>query len=206
MVFRIVSFFYIYNQWQILCIMLLVLFVVVSGIVVQIWFFGWGIVLQIVFVVLMVWVIEVVIFKLCKQFVVVMLKDNFVLFIGLLLVVSILLLVLWWMVVFGIVFVVVIVKQLYGGLGYNFFNLVMIGYVVLLILFLVQMIFWLFFYEIVVYILVFSDVLQMIFIGYIVVGGDMVSLWLGIDGVSQVILLDIFKIFLYVGYSVQQVL
>lgn len=43
------------------------------------------------------------------------------------------------MVVLGTVFAVIIAKQLYGGLGQNPFNPAMIGYVVLLISFLVQM-------------------------------------------------------------------
>ena len=45
----------------------------------------------------------------------------------------------WWMVVLGTVFAVIIAKQLYGGLGHNPFNPAMIGYVVLLISFPVQM-------------------------------------------------------------------
>ncbi|STE86009.1 electron transport complex protein [Escherichia coli] len=47
------------------------------------------------------------------------------------------------MVVLGTVFAVIIAKQLYGGLGQNPFNPAMIGYVVLLISFPVQMTSWL---------------------------------------------------------------
>jgi electron transport complex protein RnfD len=47
------------------------------------------------------------------------------------------------MVVLGTVFAVIIAKQLYGGLGHNPFNPAMIGYVVLLISFPVQMTSWL---------------------------------------------------------------
>ncbi len=43
----------------------------------------------------------------------------------------------------GTVFAVIIAKQLYGGLGQNPFNPAMIGYVVLLISFPVQMTSWL---------------------------------------------------------------
>lgn len=82
----------------------------------------------------------------------------------------------------------------------------MIGYVVLLIFFFVQMISWLLLYEIVVNISGFIDVIQVIFSGYIVSGGDMNILCLGIDGISQVILLDIFKIFVCVGYLVEQIM
>ncbi|UNA35772.1 RnfABCDGE type electron transport complex subunit D [Klebsiella variicola subsp. variicola] len=65
----------------------------------------------------------------------------------------------------GTAFAVVIAKQLYGGLGHNPFNPAMIGYVVLLISFPVQMTSWLPSYEIAAQVPAFSDVLQMIFTG-----------------------------------------
>lgn len=52
------------------------------------------------------------------------------------------------MVVLGTGFAIIIAKQLYGGLGQNPFNPAMIGYVVLLISFPVQMTSWLPPYEI----------------------------------------------------------
>ncbi len=66
----------------------------------------------------------------------------------------------------GTAFAVVIAKQLYGGLGHNPFNPAMIGYVVLLISFPVQMTSWLPSYEIAAHIPAFSDALQMIFTGH----------------------------------------
>jgi len=45
----------------------------------------------------------------------------------------------WWLVVVGTFFAIVIAKQLYGGLGYNPFNPALVGRVVLLISFPVQM-------------------------------------------------------------------
>ncbi len=106
----------------------------------------------------------------------------------------------------GTAFAVVIAKQLYGGLGHNPFNPAMIGYVVLLISFPVQMTSWLPSYEIAAHIPAFSDALQMIFTGHTAAGGDMASLRLGIDGVSQATPLDTFKTSLHAGHSVQQVL
>ncbi len=82
----------------------------------------------------------------------------------------------------------------------------MIGYVVLLISFPVQMTSWLPSYEIAAHIPAFSDALQMIFTGHTAAGGDMASLRLGIDGVSQATPLDTFKTSLHAGHSVQQVL
>ena len=48
----------------------------------------------------------------------------------------------WWIVVVGTLFSIVIAKHLYGGLGYNPFNPAMVGYVVLLISFPIQMTSW----------------------------------------------------------------
>lgn len=48
----------------------------------------------------------------------------------------------WWLVVVGIFFAVVVAKHVYGGLGYNPFNPAMVGYVVLLISFPVEMTQW----------------------------------------------------------------
>ena len=133
-------------------------------------------------------------------------RGNEALLTGLLLAVSIPPLAPWWMVVLGTAFAVVIAKQLYGGLGHNPFNPAMIGYVVLLISFPVQMTSWLPSYEIAAHIPAFSDALQMIFTGHTAAGGDMASLRLGIDGVSQATPLDTFKTSLHAGHSVQQVL
>ena len=123
--------------------MLLVLLAAVTGIEVQTWFFGWGTVLQIVLAALTAWATEAAILKLRKQHIVATLKDNSALLTGLLLAVSIPPLAPWGMVVLGTAFAVVIAKQLYGGLGHNPFNPAMIGYVVLLISFPVQMTSWL---------------------------------------------------------------
>jgi electron transport complex protein RnfD len=48
----------------------------------------------------------------------------------------------WWVVVVGMFFAIVVAKQLYGGLGYNPFNPAMVGYVVLLISFPLEMSQW----------------------------------------------------------------
>ena len=48
----------------------------------------------------------------------------------------------WWVVVVGMFFAIVVAKHLYGGLGYNPFNPAMVGYVVLLISFPLEMSQW----------------------------------------------------------------
>lgn len=49
----------------------------------------------------------------------------------------------WWLTTIGSAFAIVVVKHLYGGLGYNVFNPAMAGYVVLIVSFPVQMTLWL---------------------------------------------------------------
>jgi electron transport complex protein RnfD len=48
----------------------------------------------------------------------------------------------WWLIATGVAFAILIAKHLYGGMGYNPFNPAMVGYVVLLISFPVEMTAW----------------------------------------------------------------
>lgn len=97
------------------------------------------------------------------------------------------------MVVLGTVFAVIIAKQLYGGLGHNPFNPAMIGYVVLLISFPVQMTSWLPPHEIAATVPGFMDALHVIFTGHTALGADMNALRMGVDGISRATPLDTFK-------------
>lgn len=110
------------------------------------------------------------------------------------------------MVVLGTVFAVIIAKQLYGGLGHNPFNPAMIGYVVLLISFPVQMTSWLPPHEIAATVPGFMDALHVIFTGHTALGADMNALRMGVDGISQATPLDTFKTSLRAGHSVEQVM
>ena len=206
MVFRIASSPYTHNQRQTSRIMLLVLLAAVPGIAAQLWFFGWGTLVQILLASVSALLAEALVLKLRKQSVAATLKDNSALLTGLLLAVSIPPLAPWWMVVLGTVFAVIIAKQLYGGLGQNPFNPAMIGYVVLLISFPVQMTSWLPPHEIAVNIPGFIDAIQVIFSGHITSGGDMNTLRLGIDGISQATPLDTFKTSVRAGHSVEEIM
>ncbi len=106
----------------------------------------------------------------------------------------------------GTGFAIIIAKQLYGGLGQNPFNPAMIGYVVLLISFPVQMTSWLPPYEIAATTPDMLDTLRMIFTGHTASGGDMTLLRIGIDGISRATPLDTFKTSLRAGHSVEQIM
>ncbi|MCH5364255.1 electron transport complex subunit RsxD [Escherichia fergusonii] len=206
MVFRIASSPYTHNQRQTSRIMLLVLLAAIPGIATQLWFFGWGTLVQIILAVISALSAEALVLKLRNQPIAAILKDNSALLTGLLLAVSIPPLAPWWMAVLGTVFAVIIAKQLYGGLGQNPFNPAMIGYVVLLISFPVQMTNWLPPYEIAATVPGMADALQVIFTGHTTSGGDMSTLRMGIDGISQATPLDTLKTSLHSGRSVEQIM
>ncbi|KFD21173.1 MAG: electron transport complex subunit RsxD [Yokenella regensburgei] len=206
MVFRIASSPYTHNQRQTSRIMLLVLVAMLPGIAVQSWFFGWGTLIQIVIAAVTAWAAEAAILRLRKQNALRTLGDNSALLTGLLLAVSIPPFAPWWMVVLGTAFAVIIAKQLYGGLGHNPFNPAMIGYVVLLISFPVQMTSWLPPHEIASSTPSLLDAVQIIFTGHAASGHDMTSLRMGIDGISQATPLDTFKTSLHAGQNVEHIL
>ncbi|MFW0767757.1 electron transport complex subunit RsxD [Trabulsiella odontotermitis] len=206
MVFRIASSPYTHNQRQTSRIMMLVLLATVPGIAVQSWFFGWGTLIQLLIAVVTALVAEAAVLRLRKQPVGATLSDNAALLTGVLLAISIPPFAPWWMVVLGTAFAIIIAKQLYGGLGHNPFNPAMIGYVVLLISFPVQMTSWLPPHSIAATTPDLLDAVQIIFSGDASSGHDMNSLRMGIDGISQATPLDTFKTSLRAGHSVEQVL
>ena len=206
MVFKIASSPYTHNHRQTSRIMLLVLFALLPGIAVQTWFFGWGTLVQILLAGVTAWGAEAAILRLRKQNVAQTLGDNSALLTGLLLAISLPSMAPWWMIVLGSAFAVIIAKQLYGGLGHNPFNPAMIGYVVLLISFPVQMTSWLPPQDIAVTTPGLMDTLHIIFQGHTATGADINTLRIGIDGISQATPLDTFKTSLHAGHSVQEVL
>jgi electron transport complex protein RnfD len=206
MVFRIASSPYTHNQRQTSRIMLLVTLATIPGIAAQLWFFGWGTLIQLILAIVSALLAEGLVLKLRKQSVSTVLADNSALLTGLLLAISIPSFAPWWMVVLGTVFAVIIAKQLYGGLGHNPFNPAMIGYVVLLISFPVQMTSWLPPHDIARTVPGLLDALQVIFTGHSTTGATMDALRMGVDGISQATPLDTFKTSLHAGHSVEQIM
>ncbi|EKM0530457.1 electron transport complex subunit RsxD [Cronobacter turicensis] len=206
MVFRIASSPYTHNQRKTSRIMMLVTLATVPGIAVQWYFFGYGSLVQILLAIVSALASEALVVRMRKLSLKSHLGDNSALLTGLLLGVSIPPLAPWWMVVLGTVFAVIIAKQLYGGLGHNPFNPAMIGYVVLLISFPVQMTNWLPPQEIAATAPGFLDALQVIFHGVTASGDTMSQLRMGIDGVSQATPLDTFKTGLHAGHPAGELL
>lgn len=124
-------------------VMLNVILALVPGTLALTWFFGWGVLVNIIVAVIAAWAAEALILAIRKRPIFDTLKDNSALVSAWLLALALPPLAPWWMTVLGITFAIIFAKQLYGGLGYNPFNPAMVGYVVLLISFPLEMTQWL---------------------------------------------------------------
>lgn len=206
MAFRIASSPYTHNRRSTGNIMLLVALAAIPGFAAQCYFFGYGSLLQVLLAVLTAWLAEAAILRLRKAPIATNLADHSALLTAVLIGISLPPLAPWWLVVIGTLFAIVIAKQLYGGLGQNPFNPAMVGYVVLLISFPVQMTSWLPPDALQTVRPGLLDSLSMIFTGHTLAGDTMQQLQLGVDGVSQATPLDNFKTGLRAGHSAEQLL
>lgn len=123
-------------------IMRWVMIAMIPGLTSQIYFFGWGVVVQLLLATVTALITEAGILALRKKNIERHLSDYSAVLTACLLAVSIPPTLPWWMTIIGAFFAIAIVKQLYGGLGYNLFNPAMVAYVVLLISFPAAMTQW----------------------------------------------------------------
>ncbi|HBO23014.1 MAG TPA: electron transport complex subunit RsxD [Providencia sp.] len=186
-------------------IMFWVLLAAIPGIAVQTYFFGIGTLYQIILAMVTAAITEAIAIRLRKQPILPVLKDNSAIVTALLLGVSLPPLAPWWLIVLGTVFAIIIAKQCYGGLGQNPFNPAMVGYVVLLISFPVQMTNWLPPQELQTLSISAMDSLSVIMSGHTPTGVTLEQLRMGVDGMSQATPLDSFKTGL-LTHSISEVL
>lgn len=123
-------------------VMLQVLAATIPGIAAITWFFGWGTVVNILWASTLAVALEATFLSLRKRPLGFYLKDCSALVTAFLLAIALPPYAPWWLVAVGVAFAILIAKQLYGGMGYNPFNPAMVGYVVLLISFPLQMTSW----------------------------------------------------------------
>lgn len=124
-------------------IMLHVIVGLLPGTIALFFFFGWGVLINIIIAVTVAWCSEATTMIMRKRPVMETLKDNSALVTAWLLAIALPPLAPWWLTTLGVAFAIIFAKQLYGGLGYNPFNPAMVGYVVLLISFPLEMTQWL---------------------------------------------------------------
>ncbi|MBR9728998.1 electron transport complex subunit RsxD [Shewanella intestini] len=123
-------------------VMFRVVLCLIPGIGAQTYFFGFGTLVQLALAISVALTAEALVMVLRKRPVMSTLSDNSALVTASLLAIAIPPLAPWWMIVIGVLFAIVIVKHLYGGLGHNVFNPAMAAYVLLLVSFPVQMTSW----------------------------------------------------------------
>lgn len=186
-------------------IMRLVMLFAVPGIIVQTWFFGFGVIINLCLAMAVAVVTEALILELRKKNFELAIKDSSALVTAMLLAISIPPFSPWWVTVIGTVFAIALAKQLYGGLGFNLFNPAMVGYVVLLISFPVQMTSWAPAMEIAQISHGIDDAFSIVFTGYTVDGYSVTQLRAGIDGYTMATPLDEVKTRLNAGYTITEI-
>ncbi len=124
-------------------VMQLVLLAALPGLLVTCMMFGWGTLINLIWISLVALGCETLIAYLRKRPVGFYLKDYSALVTSVLLALALPPLAPWWLTLIGTAFAIIVAKHLYGGLGQNPFNPAMVGYVLLLISFPAEMVNWL---------------------------------------------------------------
>lgn len=119
-----------------------VIYALIPGVLLMIWFFGWGTVFNILLANIFALSFEAVMLKLRGRPVKAFLSDYSAVVTATLLAVALPAYSPWWILFIAVLFAIVIAKHLYGGLGYNPFNPAMVGYAVVLVSFPVEMVSW----------------------------------------------------------------
>lgn len=180
-------------------IMFRVALALLPGIVTCAWFFGPGVIINIVLAVAVAIAGEALMLKLRARPLAPFLSDGSAVITAMLLAIALPPLLPWWMTMLGVLFAIVVGKQLFGGLGYNPFNPAMLGYVMLLISFPREMTTWLPPLSLNGHHLSLLETLRVIFSGGLPHG-------LSIDAISMATPLDTMKTQLKLHHSVGQIL
>ncbi|MEK8015645.1 MAG: electron transport complex subunit RsxD [Candidatus Parabeggiatoa sp.] len=133
---------FLHQETSVSEIMRQVLYALMPGIVVYVYFLGWGIVVNILLASVTALTCEALMLWLRNRPIRPFLTDNSALVTAWLLAMALPPFVPWWVTVLGTAFGLIFAKHLYGGLGYNPFNPAVVGYMVLLISFPLEMTRW----------------------------------------------------------------
>jgi len=123
--------------------MLQVLFALIPGTLVVFYFYGWGVLFNIILAIVMAVILEAIVLRIRKRPIMPFISDFSAIVTAWLLALSLPPLVPWWIIFIGIFFAIIVAKHLYGGLGYNPFNPAMVGFAVLIVSFPFEMSQWL---------------------------------------------------------------
>lgn len=119
-----------------------VLYALIPGAIASIYFFGWGVLFNLCIAISVCLLTEASILKLRQREVIETLQDGSALLTACLLALALPSLAPWWLTTIASIFAIAVAKHLYGGLGFNPFNPAMVGYIVVMISFPLEMTLW----------------------------------------------------------------
>lgn len=119
-----------------------VIFALLPGTLVMMWFFGWGVLTNLLLGIGFALALEAVMLKLRKKPVAVFLNDYSAVVTAWLLALAMPAASAWWLLLIAMIFAIIIAKHIYGGLGHNPFNPAMVGYAAVLISYPLDMTSW----------------------------------------------------------------
>jgi len=123
-------------------LMFKVLLAMIPGTIAMIVFFGWGVLINIIFASVVALSAEALMLWIRNRPIKPYLTDGSALLTAWLLALALPQLAPWWLTLIGVAFAIIVAKHLYGGLGFNPFNPAMVGYVVVIISFPKEMTQW----------------------------------------------------------------
>lgn len=119
-----------------------VIFALLPGTAVMLWFFGWGVLTNLLLGIGFALALEAAMLKLRNKPVAVFLNDYSAVVTAWLLALALPPALAWWLLLIAMIFAIVIAKHIYGGLGHNPFNPAMVGYAAVLISYPLEMTSW----------------------------------------------------------------
>ena len=175
-----------------------VIYALLPALVAQIYFFSWGSLINVLVAIGVALAAEAIMLLLRRRPIKPFLLDGSAAVTGMLLAMAVPPLAPWWLTAVGTLFAIVVVKHLYGGLGYNPFNPAMAGYVLMLISFPREMTAWVAPQMLINFHIGILDAVQAIFTGTLPGG-------LEVDAVTMASPLDILRTQLGLARTVQEV-
>lgn len=186
-------------------IMLWVIAAMIPALGTQIYFFGFGVLFQSFLAIGFALILELIVTLLRKKPKLFYIADFSVILTAFILALAIPPYAPYWIILIGIFCAVILGKHVYGGLGQNLFNPAMIGYVVLLISFPVQMTSWLPPIQLLSEPPTITDAYKLIFYGTTTDGFNLHQLTASIDGITQATPLDTVKVGLKNGLTPSEI-
>ena len=176
-------------------VMFWVILAMIPAIILQIYYFGFGVLIQSALAIGLALLLEWSVSLLRKRPALSDISDFSVILTALILAVAIPPYAPYWIILIGTFCAVILGKHVYGGLGQNPFNPAMVGYVVLLVSFPLQMTTWMPPIALLAEPPTLEDAWQLIFTGLTTDGFSLHQLTASIDGITQATPLDTVRTF-----------